>query len=86
MATKSLLTEYRSDLYWKKVYDYAVEVAKLHGIPIAFLETGRRKRKRPSHLDDTVILQTVGSHDRQCTSEQLKLSFYLPVLDNDRVR
>ncbi|XP_011409319.1 PREDICTED: uncharacterized protein LOC105316201, partial [Amphimedon queenslandica] len=34
VATKSLLSEYRSDDYWKKVYDYASTIANSHDIPI----------------------------------------------------
>ena len=34
LATMSLLREYRSNIYWKKIYDYALDVAKLHDIAI----------------------------------------------------
>ena len=33
-ATKSLLTDYYKVDYWQKVYDYATEVANLHGVTI----------------------------------------------------
>ncbi len=61
VATKSLLKEYRIIAYWQKLHEYAVDVAKLHDISITFNSLSTRKRKRPRHLDNTVILQTVGS-------------------------
>ncbi len=83
ISTKSLLTEYRTIAYWKKLYDYSVEVAKFHNITITSDPTTRRgrKRKRPSHLHESVILETVGSRNDPGTSEELKIHFYFPVLD-----
>ena len=74
-ATKSLLTEYRTTSYWKKIYDYAVDVAKLHDITVTTdISTRRRKRKRPSRLEDAILLETVGSRDidDNSTSDELK--------------
>lgn len=78
LATKSVLTEYRTSEYWKKVYDYATEVANLHCISI---QPTSRKRKRPSHLADSVILETVGSREDRSTSEVFRSQFYFPVID-----
>ena len=84
LATKSVLTEYRTTAYWKKLYDYALDVAKLHNITVTTDPPTRRgrKRKRPSRLEESVILETVGSHDdhdASTTSEELKCHFYFPV-------
>ena len=83
-ATKSLLTEYRTTSYWKKIYDYTVDVAKLHDITVTTdISTRRRKRKRPSRLEDVILLETVGSRDidDNSTSDELKCHLYFPVLD-----
>ena len=63
------------------MYDYAVDVAKVHDIMLELPTQRRRKRKRPSQLEESVILETVGSHDNVSTSEELRCHFYLPVLD-----
>ncbi len=79
MATKSVLSEYRTTEYWNKIYDYATQIAHLHSIDIQ--STPLRKRRRPAHLADSVILESVGSRENESTSECLKIQFYLPVLD-----
>ena len=82
VATKSLLSEYRSDDYWKKVYDYASTIANSHDIPIqSGRDQGSRRRKRPRHLEESVILETVGSREPQSTSDEICYQFYFPVLD-----
>lgn len=44
VSTKFVLShEYRSKVYWKKVYDYATTIAKLHNIQIPSSERTRRK-------------------------------------------
>lgn len=58
LATKSLLTDYCTVDYWQKVYDYATEVANLHCVTI---QVTSRKRKRPSHLAESIVHETVGS-------------------------
>lgn len=83
-ATKSLLTEYRTTAYWNKLYEYAVEIAKLHDITIdspSQRGTWGRKRKRPSRLQESVVLETVGSRDSVSTSEEFRCHFYFPILD-----
>ena len=80
-ATKSLLTEYRTTSYWKKIYDYTVDVAKLHDITVTFHST--TKEKEASRLEDVILLETVGSRDidDNSTSDELKCHLYFPVLD-----
>lgn len=82
IATQSLLTEYRTNTYWNTIYDYAVDIAKLHNITVDPPAAGRRrKRKRPSRLEDSVLLDTVGARDPASTSEEYKCHFYFPILD-----
>ena len=81
LATISLLREYRSNSYWKKLYDYALDVAKLHDIAIDQPAGRRRKRKRSSQLEDSLLLETVGSRDPASTSEEYMCHFYYPILD-----
>ena len=66
------------------VYDYAVDIAKVHNITVTVdLPAGRlgRKRKRPDRFDDSLVLETVGSRDHLSTSEEYKCHFYFPILD-----
>ena len=81
---KSLLAEYRSPDYWKKVYGYAERIANSHDIPIRSSDQAKR-RKRPRHLEDGVILDTVGSKDsidsNQSASDEICCQFFYPVLD-----
>ena len=81
---KSLLAEYRSPDYWKKVYAYAERIANSHDIPIRSSDQAKR-RKRPRHLEDGVILDTVGSKDsidsNQSASDEICCQFFYPVLD-----
>ena len=65
-ATKSLLTDYRTVEYWQKVYDYATEVANLHGVTIQITS---RKRKKPSHLADSIGYETFRTRESLSTSE-----------------
>ena len=82
VATKHLLTDYRSDSYWNKAYDHATQVAKMHNIP---LEATPRKRRivTPNRLDDSVVFETVGQRQTGNLSvkEKFKTQFYYPVLD-----
>ena len=84
-GTKSLLAEYRSPAYWKKVYGYAERIANSHDIPIRSSDQTKRRRKRPRHLEDSVILDTVGSRDsidsNQSASDEICCQFFYPVLD-----
>ena len=77
-ATKVLLTEYRTSEYWEKIYLYATDIARLHSIDI---QPTTRRRKRPCHLTDDIILETVGSRESLSTSEELKIQLYFPILD-----
>ncbi|XP_011405787.1 PREDICTED: zinc finger MYM-type protein 1-like [Amphimedon queenslandica] len=83
LATKSLLTEYRTTKYLNKLYEYAVEVAKLHDIIInSHSQRGTLgRRKRPSRLEECVVLKTVGSCDSVSTSEDMRCHFYFPILN-----
>ena len=80
VATKSMLTEYRTTEYWSKVYKYATDIAQLHSIDIQQTTT-KRKRRAPTHLADSVVLESIGSRDNLTTSEELKTQLYFPVLD-----
>ena len=81
LGVKTLLTEYRTAAYWEKIYDYALEIAKLHDITVD-PPTGRgRKRKRPRRLEDSVIIETVGSCDPSSTREDFRCHFFFPILD-----
>ena len=45
-TTKSTLEEYRNDIMWEKVYNYAQSVADLHGIEVV---SPIRQRRPPTH-------------------------------------
>uniref|UniRef100_A0A1X7VX50 Uncharacterized protein n=1 Tax=Amphimedon queenslandica TaxID=400682 RepID=A0A1X7VX50_AMPQE len=74
-ATISLLTEYRTDSHWDRLYDHAVCLAQLHSISI--LVPGRRRR--PSHFNDSVVCETIGTG--ASSKEEYKINLYYPVLD-----
>ena len=83
LATNSLLTEYRTTTYWNKLNEYAVELAKLHDITIdshSQRGTWGRKRKWPSWLEESVVLETVGSRDSVSTCEEFRCHFYFQFL------
>ena len=80
VATKSMLTEYRTTKYWIKVYKYATDIAQLHSIDIQQTTT-KRKRREPTHLTDSVLVEPMGFRDNLSTSEELKTQLYFPVLD-----
>ena len=77
----SLLTEYRTNDYWERIYTYTSEIAKLHEIDSHTFDIERRQRKRPAHLNDSVLLESVGNREPLSTSQDLKNHFYFPVLD-----
>ena len=77
----SLLTEYRTNNYWDRIYTYTSEIAKLHEIDLHTFEIERPQRKRPAHLNDSVLLESVGNREPLSTSQDLKNHFYFPVLD-----
>ena len=81
LATISLLTEYRTNDYWERIYTYTSEIAKLHEIDSHTFDIERRQRKRPAHLNDSVLLGSVGNREPLSTSQDLKNHFYFPVLD-----
>lgn len=75
------MTEYRTTSYWQKVYDYALEIAALHDIDVTHSHTILRRRKRLRWLEDSVILETVGSRDESLTSDHFKCHLLFPILD-----
>ena len=77
LATQSLLTEYCTNTYWEKVYNYATSIARLHDVPIEV----QPKRRRPAHLTDTLIYESVGSRITPSSSEHFEVELYFPVLD-----
>ena len=78
LATQSLLTKYCTNTYWEKVYNYATSIASLHDVPI---EVQPKRRRRPAHLTDNLIYESVGSRITPSTSDQFKVELYFPVLD-----
>uniref|UniRef100_A0A1X7VG33 HAT C-terminal dimerisation domain-containing protein n=1 Tax=Amphimedon queenslandica TaxID=400682 RepID=A0A1X7VG33_AMPQE len=52
-----------------------------HDIPIQSGRDQGRRRKRPRHLEESVILETVGSWESQSTSDEICYQFYFPVID-----
>ena len=79
LATQSLLTEYRTNTYWEKVYNYATSIASLHDVPIEVQP--KKRRRRPAHLTDNLIYESVGSRITPSTSDQFRVELYYPVLD-----
>ncbi len=56
LATKSMLQHFRTDQYWKQVYQHAADVAELHSIPEVDDDPVRqRRRKHPARLEDSII-------------------------------
>ena len=69
LATMSLLIEYRTNDYWERIYTYTSEIAKLHEIDSHTFDIERRQRKRPAHLNDSVLLESVGNREPLSTSQ-----------------
>ena len=63
LATMSLLTEYHTNDYWERIYTYTSELAKLHEIDSHTFDIERQQRKRPAHLNDSVLLESVGNRE-----------------------
>lgn len=66
--------------YWD-VYSYATGIANAHSISAQFDMSSTRKRRRPAHLEDTVITESVGSREPMTASSNFKTSLYFPVVD-----
>ena len=71
-ATTNMLHHFRTDDYWTQVYTYATDIAKLHSIPVESDDPNPRKRRRPAHLDDSVITESVGFWEPTTTSCHFK--------------
>ena len=80
VATKSMLADYRTTEYWSKVYKYSTDIAMLHSVDIHQTAT-KRKRRTPSHLADTVLLESTGSRDQPSKSDEFITQLFFPVLD-----
>ena len=74
-ATKSTLSDFRSIDYWSKV---STQIAQLHSVDIQPMS---RQRKRPARLSESVLLESTGSRESLSNSEELRINFYLPVID-----
>ncbi|XP_011406500.2 PREDICTED: zinc finger MYM-type protein 1-like [Amphimedon queenslandica] len=77
-GTQALLSEYRTDTYWEKVYHYATEVAKLHDVNTKVLV---RRRRRPTDLIDSFVYESTGVRVIPSTRDEYKRELYSPVLD-----
>ena len=82
LATISTLTEFRTNNLWKCIYKYALDVANLHSITVDLSQPCRRKQLS-KRLESGYALASTGVRDvvSPSLSEQLKVTFFLPVLD-----
>ena len=80
LATKSLLSDLRSQSTWDNIYRYASQIADLHCIEIQPFSIPR-SRKRPARLDDSIVMESVGFREIPSTTDTYKTSFYYPILD-----
>ena len=79
-ATKSTLSEYRTDCMWEKIYSYAQSVSELHNIEVSLPSTTWRTRL-PKWYDTGVVLETTGMKQPMSCSHDYKVSIYYPVLN-----
>ena len=79
-GTTETLEDFRTDSYWDNLFAYAENVASLHSIDIIGPRPSR-KRRLPSRLCETVILESTGSSEALTTSEQFKVGLCYPILD-----
>ena len=79
--TKSMLQHFCTDEYWNQVYKYATVIAKLHSIPEGLHDDLRpsQKRRRPAHLENSVITESVGSREPTTTKDHFKANLYLAI-------
>lgn len=82
-ATIETLEEFRCDSDWQKVWTYTQSIAELHCIPVSTYSTDRPQRtaQLPSQYDDSTVQETIGSQERNNSSEGYKVEFYYPMLD-----
>ena len=85
VATKSTLQEFRSDIYWEKLFQYTKSIAELHNIEIQDLSE-TRQRRLPKHFQDCLVLESTGSRDAlSCSNSyktiQLLIPFFLKCHD-----
>ena len=80
VATKSTLQEFRSDIYWEKLFQYTRSIAELHNIEVQSLSE-TRQRSLPKRFEDCIILEATGSRDNLSCSNSYKTKFYFPVID-----
>ena len=79
-GTIETLEDLWTDGYWDRLFTYVESIAKLHSINIIGHRPSR-KRKLPSHLCDTVILESTGTSEALTTSQKFKAGVYYPILD-----
>ena len=75
VATKSTLHEFRSDIYWEKLFQYVKSIAELHHIEIQPLSETRKKRL-PRRFQDSVVMETIGSRDAPSCSTSYKTNLF----------
>ncbi len=82
-ATIETLLEFRNDdCRLNQILKYTNEVAALHDIDIASSIRPRRKQVPPRHLEDQVVFETTGVREgNDSSSNRLRTSIYLPILD-----
>ena len=83
-ATIETLEEFRSDISWDHLFQYAKQVARKNGIDNVSI-CSRRKTRTPRRLDDFVSLEPestrTGTRESMSTSQELKVNLYYPILD-----
>ena len=62
-ASKAMLQLFRTDEYWDRVYSYATDIATAHSISAEFDLPTTRKRRRPAHLVNSIITESVGTNN-----------------------
>ena len=71
--------DFRTDSKWEQLFKYVQDVASLHDIHAELPRA--RSRQLPRRYEDGLVMETTGSRERIMTSEHLKISIYLPILD-----
>ena len=60
------------------MFSYVQQVAELNEISVTECQQ-RRQRRLPSRFEEGVILESVGSRNSVCTSDEYKLDIYIAI-------